>query len=104
MPELFLRISIAELCQSELIDQELIVEVVDYGISTPVEGSDKDDWLFDNSGVHWLKKAIRLYNELEIDWVAVAMIVELLKQKEQLKYENEQLHRRLQRFYLNGTS
>ena len=101
MPEMLLRISFEELCQSERINQELIIEVVEYGISKPVEGNNQEDWLFDNNGVHWLKKAIGLYNELEIDWVAVAMIIELLKQKEQLTIENDQLHRRLKRFYIN---
>jgi chaperone modulatory protein CbpM len=48
--------------------------------------------------VHWLKKFIRLNRELEIDWVAVSMVIELLKQKEQLKQENQNLQRQLERF------
>jgi chaperone modulatory protein CbpM len=54
--------------------------------------------MFDTSSVRWVKKAITLYSQLELDWVAVAMIVELLKQKEKLTEENEYLHRRLTRF------
>lgn len=98
MSEALLVISFEELCQSEQINQELVIEVVDYGIAEPVAGNSTEEWIFDTSSVRWLKKAIRLYNELEIDWVAVAMIVELLKQKEALAAENETLHRRLARF------
>lgn len=98
MPEALLVISFDELCQSEQINQELVIEVVDYGIAEPVAGNSVEEWIFETSSVRWLKKAICLYNELEIDWVAVAMIVELLKQKEALAAENETLQRRLSRF------
>jgi chaperone modulatory protein CbpM len=98
MSEPLVIISFAELCQSEQINQELIVEVIDYGIANPISGTSSHDWVFDTGSVHWLKKAIRLYHELEIDWVAVAMIIDLLKQKEVLQAENEYLQRRLDRF------
>jgi chaperone modulatory protein CbpM len=48
--------------------------------------------------VHWVKKAIRLNQELEIDWVAVALVLELLKQKAQLQRENQELQHQLARF------
>jgi chaperone modulatory protein CbpM len=98
MSETILRITSEELCQSKHITHELVVEVVDYGIVEPILGSGQDDWIFDPASAHWLKKAIRLYHELEIDWVAVAMVIELLKQKESLEAQNELLQRRLQRF------
>lgn len=98
MTDVILKISMSELCQSQRISRELVVEVVDYGIATPVEGSQQDEWVFDNNAVHWLKKAIRLNRELEIDWVAVAMVIELLKQKESLERENQQLLQQLKRF------
>ena len=86
MVDTLLVISFEELCQVERLNQELIVEVIDYGIAEPVSGDDKNDWMFDTSSVRWVKKAITLYSQLELDWVAVAMIVELLKQKEMLEY------------------
>ncbi|WP_421714702.1 chaperone modulator CbpM [Alteromonas stellipolaris] len=71
---------------------------MDYGIAEPVSGDNTRNWVFDTNSVRWVKKAITLYSQLELDWIAVAMIVELLKQKEKLTEENENLQRRLMRF------
>ena len=98
MSETFLKISLSELCEAEQINQELIIEVVEYGIAKPVAGKTVDEWIFDPNSVHWLKKAISLNRELEIDWVAVAMVIKLLKQKEHLQLENQNLQRQLARF------
>ena len=96
--ESFLKITVSELCEAEAIDETLIVQVVEYGIAEPLAGENSQDWIFDPGSVHWLKKAVRLYHELEIDWVAVAMVIELLKQKEALLKENQHLQEQLQRF------
>ena len=98
MSETILRISLSELCEAEQINEELIIEVVEYGIAKPVAGQTVDEWIFDPNSVHWLKKAISLNRELEIDWVAVAMVIKLLKQKERLQLENQNLQRQLARF------
>lgn len=97
MTDTLLSISFEELCLIERLNQEMIVEVIDYGIAEPISGEGTNNWLFDTSSVRWVKKAIRLYDQLELDWIAVAMIIELLKQKEKLTAENEYLQRRLQR-------
>jgi len=41
-----------------------------------------------------------LHQDLELDWVAIAMILELQQQQEQLVLENRCLQQRLQRFLL----
>lgn len=97
MSDTFLKITMTELCQSQSITQELVVEIVEYGIAEPIEGNQQKEWVFDSSSVHWLKKAIRLNRELEIDWVAVAMVIDLLRQKEALQRENKNLHLLLDR-------
>ena len=98
MNETILKISVSELCEAEDINQEIIIEVVEYGIAKPFSGKAAEDWIFDPTSVHWLKKAIRLNRELEIDWVAIAMVIDLLKQKEQLQQENQLLQHQLSRF------
>ncbi|MBQ4831304.1 chaperone modulator CbpM [Alteromonas sp. CI.11.F.A3] len=98
MTNSLLIISFEELCHVERLDQEMIIEVIDYGIAEPISGDGTSNWIFDTNSVRWVKKAINLYSQLELDWVAVAMIVELLKQKEKLVVENENLQRRLTRF------
>jgi chaperone modulatory protein CbpM len=97
MSDTILTITMTELCQSQSITQELIVEIVEYGIAEPIKGSQQHEWVFDPSAVHWLKKAIRLNRELEIDWVAVAMVIALMRQKEDLQRENTNLHQLLDR-------
>jgi chaperone modulatory protein CbpM len=98
MTDIVLSISLHELCQYEWLNEQLIVEVVDHGIAQPVAGNDIADWVFDATSVHWLQKAARLHCDLEIDWIAVSMVIDLLKENEALRRENECIEQRLKRF------
>jgi chaperone modulatory protein CbpM len=95
-------ISFYELCQLEGIESQLVIEIVEYGIVMPLNKgtgeASEDQWLFDTGSVHWLKKALRLHQDLEIDWVAVAMVIDLMQEKEALQKENEAYQRQLKRF------
>ncbi|WP_158770011.1 chaperone modulator CbpM [Paraglaciecola sp. L1A13] len=103
MSETILKISVDELCENIEIDHDLVIEVVEYGIAEPIEGQSLAEWKFDPTSVHWLKKAIRLNKQLEIDWIAVAMVIDLLKQREALEYKNQNLQRQLARFWESET-
>ena len=98
MTELVLNISLYELCQYDELSEQLIVEVVEHDIAQPVAGRSTADWVFDASDVHWLKKAVRLHTDLDIDWVAVAMVIDLLREKERLERQNRHIEQQLQRF------
>jgi chaperone modulatory protein CbpM len=98
MTKTLLSVSISELCQIEEIESELVVDIVEYGIARPIAGSGAIDWVFEATSVHWIKKAVRLHRDLEIDWVAVAMVIDLMKQKEALQKENKRYQRQLRRF------
>ncbi len=98
MTDMVLSISLQELCQYEGLTEQLIIEVVDHGIAQPVAGSDVVDWVFDATSVHWLQKAVRLHYDLEIDWIAVAMVIDLLQKNEALRRENACFEQRLKRF------
>jgi len=97
MTDTVLSISVHELCQCEGFTQQLIVEVVEHGIAQPVAGGDVVDWVFDTTSVHWLRKAVRLHYDLEIDWVAVAMVIDLLRRNEALQKQNERFEQQLRR-------
>ena len=97
MTKITLHIHLDELCLSADISQETVVEVVEYGIVTPLEGDSLSEWVFDLESAHWLKKAIKLSQQLQIDWVATAMVIELMKTKQQLENENTLLKARLNR-------
>ena len=97
MTNITLHMHLDELCLSADISQEAIVEVVEYGIVKPLEGDTLSEWVFDLESTHWIKKAIKLNQQLQIDWVAIAMVIELMKQKQQLEKQNKQLEARLNR-------
>ena len=103
MSDIVLIVSLQELCVQEGITETMVVDVVEHGIAEPLAGNDFDEWMFESSSVHWMKKAIRLYHDLDIDWVSIAMVIDLLQQKDALLRENELLKNQLDRF-INGTT
>lgn len=100
MTSTVLRMSIQEVCACERVSRQWLVSIVEHDIVTPVAGASEEEWLFDIGSVAWARKAIRLRRDLELDWVAVAMVVDLLQQQERLQQENRHLQQRLQRFLL----
>jgi chaperone modulatory protein CbpM len=98
MTDIVLSISLHELCQYEELTEKLIIEVVDHGIAEPVSGKDVPDWAFDVASVHWLRKAVRLHYDLEIDWISVAMVIELLQKNEVLQKQIQCYEQQLKRF------
>ena len=98
MTELVLSISVRELCECEEFSEQLIMEVVDHGIAQPVAGREVVDWVFDTTSAYWLRKAVRLHSDLEIDWVAVAMVIDLLRKNEVLEKRNQRFEQQLKRF------
>ena len=97
MTKITLHMPVNELCLSADISQEAIIEVVEYGIVSPLEGDTLAEWVFDLESAHWIKKAIKLNQQLQIDWVATAMVIELMRKKQLLEKENTQLKARLSR-------
>ncbi len=92
------RITREELCAGQDLSRTLLIEMVEYDVVRPLAGSADSDWVFDCSAAHWARRALRLKSDLELDWVAVAMLVDLLRERESLARENEQLRQRLARF------
>jgi chaperone modulatory protein CbpM len=97
MVNITLYIAIDELCANAGINQEVVLEVVEYGIATPQSGETLSEWIFDLESAHWIKKAIQLNQQLLLDWVAISLVIDLMKEKEKLKQENNQLKSRLSR-------
>jgi chaperone modulatory protein CbpM len=105
MSDTLFSISFKELCQVEGIEGELIIEIVEYGIVMPINKHSEqvryEQWLFDTGAVPLIKKALRLRQDLEIDWIAIAMVIDLMQEKEVLQKENECYQRQLRRFIEN---
>lgn len=97
MAEIEITYTVTELCQSTGIMQDELVEVVGLGVIMPLE-PEATVWVFDADALNNLKRARRLQHELDLDWSGMAMTLTLLERIEQLKKENDQLRRQLDRF------
>jgi len=97
MVDITLYIPIDELCENTSISIEVILEAVEYGIATPQSGTTFSEWVFDLESAHWIKKAIKLNKEFLLDWVAISIVIDLMKEKEELTQENVRLKSRLSR-------
>ncbi|MFT6268815.1 MAG: chaperone modulatory protein CbpM [Alphaproteobacteria bacterium] len=97
MVDITLYIAIDELCENQSFNKEVILEVVEYGIAKPSSGTNLSEWVFDLESAHWIKKAIKLNQQLLLDWVAISMVIDLMKEKERLVQENIRLKVRLSR-------
>ncbi|NND67074.1 MAG: chaperone modulatory protein CbpM [Halioglobus sp.] len=93
-----IQVTVAEFCEREGVDDELVLTLVELEIARPIAGADVREWVFDATGAHWLEKALRLQRELELEWEAVGILVDLMRQRESLRRENAALRQRLQRF------
>jgi len=89
--------SFQELCNITALPSQTIIEIVDQGIVEP-EGTDPETWLFNTQMVSVTRKALRLHNDLEIDWSGIALVISLLEELEEIRHENQQLKAQLNRF------
>lgn len=92
------QVTVAEFCEREGVDDELVLTLVELEIAQPIAGAHVGEWVFDATGAHWLEKALRLQRELELEWDAIGMLVDLMRQREALRRENAALRQRLGRF------
>ena len=96
----YIPLSLDELCEAVELPEKTFVELVEHGIISP-SGDSPSEWSFDLTMVSIAKRASRLHRDLELDWAAIAVIVELLDERDSLKSENSALKQRLQRFLLD---
>ncbi len=96
-----LHISVREFCECEGVSEQQVVAIVEHGIAEPMTGQRSTEWEFDTATAGWMKKALRLQRDFDIDWVATAIVVDLLRQRERLHRDNRELRQQLQRFLLD---
>jgi len=96
-----MQLTLSETCSTLGLERHFLIEIVEHGIVQPGSESGKgtpDHWLFDANMLNTLQRACRLQRDLELDWSAAALVLELLEEKEKLLLENERLKLQLQRF------
>jgi len=90
-------ISFTEICQAVNLSEQNFVELIEHDI-VQAKGDEPNTWHFDVAMVGVARRAVRLHQDLDLEWSAIALIVELIEQRDQLEAENESLRRSLERF------
>jgi chaperone modulatory protein CbpM len=72
------------------VSEEELHEVVGLGVIEPYE-----DETFDDHALTVMRRAVRLRQELELDWPGIAVALTLLEENAQLRQENRLLRQRL---------
>jgi chaperone modulatory protein CbpM len=99
--DLHMTVTLHEASTALELETRYVVEIVEAGIVEPrleQSGEAPDDWQFDANMLNRMQRACRLYRDLELDWAAAALVLDLLAEKEQLQRENQRLSRLLRRF------
>jgi chaperone modulatory protein CbpM len=92
-------VSFEELCHCAPIAAEHLLQLIELQIVLPITGQQMHEWFFTATCVSTVKKVVRLHENLDLDWSAIAVIMDLIAQRDQLKKENAELRQRLQRFF-----
>ena len=86
-----------EACSALGVESRQVVKIVELGIIDP-HGTSPQEWRFDSNMIVTAKRALRLRKDLHIDWPAVALVLDLLEERDRLQQENAALEQRLRRF------
>lgn len=84
-----------EICERFGVRGEFIVELVDYGVITPLKENSADDWVFDAAALARLSRALRLQHDLEINLPGIAISLDLLDDVQRLRRQVSLLDRQL---------
>ena len=57
MSDLLVEISCYELLEYPDFTEQVIMEIVEYGIAKPLKGKDVAEWVFDTNSGRWLQSA-----------------------------------------------
>lgn len=87
-------LTLTELATATGVRREMLVEMVEHAILTP-SGEDPGDWQFPGPTPLRVRRALRLRNDLELNWPGVALAVALLDELETLRVQHRALLRRL---------
>ncbi|HGN9372051.1 TPA: chaperone modulator CbpM [Citrobacter pasteurii] len=85
--------TITEFCLHTGVSAEELSEIVGLGVVEP-----REDKTFDDHALTVVQRALRLRQELELDWPGIAVALTLLEENAQLRQENRLLRQRLSRF------
>ena len=88
--------TLSEICERCGTPAEIIIEMVEYGIVTPITEQPRSPWQFNVSALARLHRAQRLRRDLELDLPGLALSLELLDEIDGLKKQIASLQQQLQ--------
>ncbi|MGE3317872.1 MAG: chaperone modulator CbpM [Candidatus Berkiella sp.] len=68
-----------------VIDKEMLEEMIAFGVLEPAKGETFDSWVFDYMALHRAKRALRLHQDLAINWSGIALVLDLLDELQELR-------------------
>jgi chaperone modulatory protein CbpM len=79
-----LELTLAELCRACRLSAEEVVELVEEGIVEP-QGRNSTHWRFQGTSVRRAHRAVRLHQDLGVNWPGAALALDLLEEIEALR-------------------
>lgn len=76
--------SLRDLCRACGVHAELVIEMVEEGVLEP-RGGAPGEWRFSGSAVIRAQKALRLAQDLRLNWPGAALVLDLLEEIESLR-------------------
>ena len=76
--------TLTELTQFGGLQEKIIIEMVEYGIVEP-EGENQEKWIFRSKSIIRFQKAIRLHQDLNINWPGISLALDLLDEVHELR-------------------
>lgn len=74
-----------ELMKICAIEQVVIVEMMEYGVIEPQGKSQAGEWLFSAKALRRSQRALRLQQDLAINWPGISLALDLLEEVEELR-------------------
>ncbi|EJJ4224078.1 chaperone modulator CbpM [Salmonella enterica] len=97
MANITVTFTITEFCLHTGVTEDELNEIVGLGVIEPYE-DDNVGWQFDDRAAGVVQRALRLREELALDWPGIAVALTLLEENSRLREENRLLLQRLSRF------
>lgn len=88
-------LTVAEICEICGIEMVVLQDLVAYEVVVPQRGFKAEQWQFDMAQLKRLRIALRLQRDLELNAAALALVLQLLEERENLRAQSVSLHKHL---------
>jgi chaperone modulatory protein CbpM len=87
-------LTLAEVTRNLRMSADTVSTLVNCGIVEP-QGEQPGQWLFEPQMVTVIQRASRLQRDLDLEWPAVALAMDLMEDLQRLRNENQRLRQQL---------